>query len=172
MAAMRKFRRRIFPGISHVCIVPVLFVSQYMIVGIPWRHSQLDWNFGLAWVAFALALVVHVADEARHNFLAMYNPIALAIRRRLHIPVPVFSFRGWLISLVSGICLLLWLSPFAFSGVHWIRIVALPLGIVVGIGNALLHIVGSMLYRRWIAGLLSSPLLLLAGCWLLWSSQR
>jgi hypothetical protein len=131
---------------------------------------MIHWNFGLAWIAFAFAFAValHVADEARHDFLATYNPSALAIRRRLHIPFPpVFTFRAWLSGLIAGVCLLLLLSPFALHGAHWIRIVALPLAILVGIGNACLHIGGSLLYRRWMAGILSSPALLIAGTWLL-----
>ena len=129
---------------------------------------MMHWNFGLAWIAFAIAVALHVADEARHDFLATYNPTALAIRRRLHIPFPpVFTFRAWLSGLIAGVCLLLLLSPFALHGAHWIRIVALPLAILVGIGNACLHIGGSLLYRRWMAGILSSPALLIAGTWLL-----
>lgn len=132
---------------------------------------HVDWNFGLAWIAFAIAVALHVADEARHDFLATYNPSALAIRRRLHIPFPpVFTFRVWLSGLITGICLLLLLSPLAFHGVRWIRIAALVLAMVIGIGNACLHIGGSLLYRRWMAGILSSPVLLIAGCWLLWSA--
>jgi len=134
-------------------------------------RSPLFWNLGLAWIAFAIAVALHVADEAAHDFLATYNPTAQAIRRRLHIPFPpVFTFRIWLSGLIVGICLLLALSPLAFHGVHWIRIAALVLAILVGIGNALLHIGGSLLYRRWMAGILSSPLLLIAGGWLLWAA--
>jgi len=129
---------------------------------------MMHWNFGLAWITFAIAVALHVVDEARHDFLATYNPSALAIRRRLHIPFPpVFTFRAWLSGLIAGVCLLLLLSPFALHGAHWIRIVALPLAILVGIGNACLHIGGSLLYRRWMAGILSSPALLIAGTWLL-----
>ncbi len=134
-------------------------------------HTPLFWNFGLAWIAFAIAVALHVADEAAHDFLATYNPTAQAIRRRLHIPFPpVFTFRIWLTGLIAGICLLLALSPLAFHGVHWIRIAALLLALLVGIGNALGHIGGSLLYRRWMAGILSSPVLLVAGGWLLWSA--
>ena len=134
-------------------------------------RSPLFWNLGLAWIAFAIAVALHVADEAAHDFLATYNPTAQAIRRRLHIPFPpVFTFRVWLTGLILGICLLLALSPLAFHGVHWIRIVALVLAILVGIGNALLHVGGSLLYRRWMAGILSSPVLLIAGGWLLWAA--
>ena len=135
--------------------------------------ATLHWNFGLAWIAFALAVAVHVADEARHDFLATYNPNALAIQRRLHLRFPpVFSFRAWLGWLIGGIVLLLLLSPFAFHGVRWIRFIALFLAVLVGIGNSLLHFVSSIMYRRPMAGVLSSPLLLAAGIWLLWSVTR
>jgi len=134
-------------------------------------HSPLYWNFGLAWIAFAVAVALHVADEAAHDFLAVYNPNALAIRRRLHIPFPpVFTFRSWLSGLIVGICLLILLSPFALHGAHWIRIIALLLAILIGFGNGLLHVGASLFYRRWMAGVLSSPLLLLTGGWLLWSA--
>jgi hypothetical protein len=134
-------------------------------------HAPLYWNFGFAWIAFAIAVALHVADEAAHDFLATYNPNALAIRRRLHIPFPpVFTLRAFLSTLMTGVCLLLVLSPLAFHGVHWIRIAALVLAIVIGIGNAFLHIGGSILYRRWMAGILSSPVLLVAGGWLLWAA--
>ncbi len=39
--------------------------------------------FGLAWIVFALAIAVHVADEAAHDFLSVYNPTVRAIRERL-----------------------------------------------------------------------------------------
>lgn len=134
--------------------------------------STLHWNFGLAWVAFALAVAAHVADEARHDFLATYNPNALAIRRRLHVPFPpVFTYRVWLGGLLAGVAALLLLSPLAFYGAHWVRMAALPLAILAGVGNGLAHIGSSIYYRRRMAGVLSSPLLLLAGGWLLWSCQ-
>ena len=134
-------------------------------------HSVFAWKFGLAWIAFALALAVHVADEATHDFLAVYNPNALALRRRLHLPFPpVFSLRSFLVSLGIAIGLLFLLSPFALHNAHWIRVIALVLAILVGLGNACLHIGASLLYRRWMAGVYSSPLLLAAGGWLLWSA--
>lgn len=132
---------------------------------------MLHWNFGLAWIAFALAVALHVADEASHDFLALYNPNARAIRARLHLPVPVFTFRGWLTGLIAGIALLLLLSPLAFHGAHWVRVTALPLAILVGIFNGLLHIVGSLFYRKKLAGVVTAPVLLAAGTWLLWSAS-
>jgi hypothetical protein len=132
---------------------------------------MLHWNFGLAWIAFALAVALHVADEASHDFLALYNPNARAIRAKLHLPIPVFSFRGFLITLGTGVALLLVLSPLAFQGAHWLRVTALPLAILAGIFNGLLHIGGSILYRRKLAGVVTAPVLLAAGTWLLWSAS-
>lgn len=138
---------------------------------INWTPSDaLDWNFGLAWTAFVLVVALHVWDEAAHDFLTLYNPNALALRRRYHVPVPVFTLRVWIGSLTTGITVLFLLSPFAFQGVHWLRVVALPLALIVGLFNAGMHIIGSLIYHQRVAGVLTSPLLLMAGSWLLWSS--
>ncbi len=132
---------------------------------------MVHWNFGLAWLAFALALGLHTADEARHNFLSLYNANALAIRRRFHVPVPVFSLPVWLGGLIAAVCLLLLLSPLAFHGARWIRIAALLLGLLIGIGNGLWHIAASLACRRKMPGVLSSPVLLATGAWLLLSCR-
>lgn len=126
--------------------------------------------FGFAWVTFALALAVHIADEATHDFLSVYNPIARDLRRRLHVPIPSFSLPVWIGGLIAGVVLLLLLAPLAFGGSIHLRVIAWPLAIFVGIGNALLHAVGSLRYRRPLPGMLSAPLLLAAGIFLLWSA--
>jgi hypothetical protein len=64
------------------------------------------------------------------------------------------------------------LSPFALHGAYWIRIVALPLAVLIGIGNGLGYIGGSLYYRRRMAGILSSPVLLIVGTWLLWNAVQ
>lgn len=90
-------------------------------------------GFGIAWLLFAIALGFHVADEATHNFLSTYNPSVRAIRERFpFLLLPTFTFAVWLTLLIVGILLLLCLSPLAFRGAPWLRIVSLPLGIVVG----------------------------------------
>jgi hypothetical protein len=125
-------------------------------------------HFGWAWVAFALALGVHVADEATHDFLSVYNPLVKAIRARLpFLPIPSFSFGRWLGGLIAGIVLLLALSPLAFEGNAVLRAIAWPLAILVGIGNGALHLIGSAWYRRLMPGTYSAPLMILAGLWLL-----
>jgi hypothetical protein len=128
------------------------------------------WTFGLAWVGFAVTIALHAADEAVTDFLGVYNPNARAIRQRFHLPVPVFSLRGFIVALSSAVALLLVLSPFAFHGAHWLRILAIPVAILAGIANGCVHLGGSALYRRWMPGVLTAPLLLVAGSWLLWSS--
>jgi len=124
--------------------------------------------FGIAWVAFATAMAVHVYDETAHDFLSVYNPIVRAIKARVpFLPIPTFSFAMWLGGLIAGIALLYALSPLAFAGNGWLRLIAWPLGILVGIGNGLLHLIGSAWYRKLMPGTLSAPVILVAGWFLL-----
>lgn len=127
-----------------------------------------DHSFGFAWIAFALAIALHVADEARNDFLATYNPRVRTIRARLpFLPLPTFTFRVWLSLLIAGIIVWLCLSPLAFAGNHWLRLIARVFALVVGILNALLHLAGSIYLRRWLPGVYSSPVLLAAAVYLL-----
>ncbi len=129
--------------------------------------------FGLAWIVFALAIAVHVADEASHDFLSVYNPTVRSIRERLpFLPLPTFSFPAWIGGLVAGIVLLLALSPLAFRGNEQLRLIAWPLAIIFGIGNALLHFAASAYRRRWMPGVYSAPILLLAAVGLLAAASR
>lgn len=130
-------------------------------------------RFGIAWIAFALALALHVTDEATHNFLASYNPNVLAIRARFPLlPIPTFTFGVWLSLLIAGITLLLCLSPLAFRGSRWLRIAAWPLGLLIGIANASLHIGSSIYFHRWMPGVYSSPVLLIAAVFLLAAARE
>ena len=127
-----------------------------------------DRRFGYAWLGFAVALGLHVLDEATHDFLSTYNPTAQAIRARLpFLPVPTFTFVPWLTGLLTAVALLLCLSPFAFRGARWIRIAAVPISLVIGVLNASLHLLSSAYYQRWMPGVYSSPLLITAGLFLL-----
>jgi hypothetical protein len=123
--------------------------------------------FGLAWLAATVALALHVADEATHDFLAWYNPSALRIRRALGgLPFPpTFTFVPWLLGLIAAVLVLGSLTPFAYRGVPWLR----PLAYVLAaehIGNGLLHLIGSVLAGRRVPGVLSAPVLVLTGGWL------
>lgn len=75
------------------------------------KEVALNRRFGMAWVTFALAVAVHVTDEAIHDFLSTYNSSVRAIRARLSfLTLPTFSFRIWLALLIAGIFILLCLS--------------------------------------------------------------
>jgi uncharacterized protein with HXXEE motif len=124
-------------------------------------------QFGVAWLALCVTLAIHVADEALTDFLSVYNPAVRAIRARFpFLPLPTFTFRGWLTGLVLAVVVLASLTPFAYRGAGWIQPIANAVGIVM-VGNALLHLVGSVYMRRAMPGVYSAPLLLAAALYLL-----
>src|SRR5207248_11137038 len=117
------------------------------------ENLTLNRRFGIAWVTFALAVAVHVTDEAMHDFLSTYNPSVRAIRARLSfLPLSMVSFRIWLALLTAGIFFLLCLSPFAFRRDSWLRTVSRRLAILVGVLNATPHAGSSCCLRRWMPG--------------------
>lgn len=123
-------------------------------------------GFGPAWVALALALAVHVADEAANDFLAVYNPTVIALRDRIgFFPMPVFTFEVWITGLILGVLLLLALSPLAFRSSKSLGIFAYLLATLM-LFNGLGHIAGSIYLHDWMPGVYSSPLLLAASIWL------
>jgi len=124
------------------------------------RRHRAAIKFGRSWVAFALALAIHVTDEALTDFLAVYNPTVLAIRARIPwIPLPTFSFRIWIVGLTAVIVLLFSLSRCAFRGRRWIVAAAIPLSVLM-IGNGLGHIGSSIYMGRFMPGVYSSPVLI------------
>ncbi len=132
-----------------------------------------DRRFGIAWLLFALALAVHVTDEATHDFLSAYNAAVQAIRARLpFLPIPTFTFRIWIAGLIAGILLLLCLSVLAFRGNRFLRLAAFPLALFVGVFNATLHIASSFYFHRSMPGVYSSPFLLCAALYLLQTARR
>jgi hypothetical protein len=127
---------------------------------------------GVAWVNLALALALHVADEALHGFLSYYNPAALAIRDRLSVVrLPTFSFEVWLIGLIVGVILLLALSPLAFRSARQMRPFALALSVIM-VFNAGIHVIWSLVLGEVVPGTYSSPVLLAAAIFLLVAAVR
>ena len=117
---------------------------------------------GWAWVGLTLALALHVLDEASHDFLALYNPVALRVRQAApFLPMPVFTFRVWLAGLIGAIVLLLGLSLFVFKGAAWTRGASYLFGAIMLL-NGCSHILGSIYSSRLLAGTYSAPLLVLA----------
>jgi|SRR5271167_4831653 len=133
---------------------------------------RVNRRFGIAWVLFALALALHVTDEATHDFLTTYNASVQEIRARLpFLPMPTFTFPLWLASLIAGILLLFCLSPSAFRGNRILGLIAFPLALIVGVFNAALHISSSFYFHRWMPGVYSSPFLLGAALFLLYAAR-
>jgi hypothetical protein len=120
--------------------------------------------FGWAWLAATLALGLHVADEATHDFLAWYNPQAMCIRRVLGgFPFPpTFSFWPWLIALSLAVLILAVLTPQAYAGNSWLRVLAIVMGLE-HVGNGLLHLGAGLIMRRAVPGIWSAPILLGTG---------
>ena len=127
---------------------------------------------GRAWLALVACLALHVADEATHDFLALYNPIARQIRAAIPILLlPVFSFRVWLSGLILAVVVLVLLSRFVFAGRPWTYPASYIFAVFMLL-NGLTHMIGSLYSGRLLAGVLSSPFLIVAAVALVWSVPR
>jgi succinate-acetate transporter protein len=125
-------------------------------------------RFGIFWLIFGYTLALHVLDEASNDFLSVYNPNAAVIRRAMpFLRVRVFTFQSWIGTLMLALVIWLALSPLVFRGLRWLRVLAVPSALVVGILNGSAHILSSIYLGRWMPGVYSSPLLLLSGTLLL-----
>ncbi len=130
-------------------------------------------RFGVAWLVFGYTICLHVLDEASHDFLSVYIPNAVALRRALRfLPVPLFTFQSWIGSLSLGLAIWLALAPLAFRGSRGLRWLAIVVAILVGIVNGLAHILSSIYLARLMPGVYSAPLILLSGFFLLRSARR
>jgi phosphoglycerol transferase MdoB-like AlkP superfamily enzyme len=125
-----------------------------------------------AWVALALAVAAHVADEALTDFLSFYNPLVASVRDRVPwLPLPTFTFGIWLAGLILFVIILLALSVFVYDGRRWMIPLALGLSILM-MANALGHAAASIYLSRPAPGVTSSPLLFLASAFLLRETLR
>jgi len=117
--------------------------------------------WGIAWLALAFALALHVADEALTGFLPVYNSVVESVRAAYPwIPLPTFTFPVWLGGLALGVILLFAVSPLVFAGRRWLRAVSYVLAVIM-IANGLGHIGASLYWARFAPGVYSSPILLL-----------
>lgn len=129
-------------------------------------------RLALAWTALTGAFALHVWDEAAHDFLAMYNPVAASLRARLS-PVPfppVFTYRVWLTALLCGLVLLLALVPAVRRGGRWV-VPASYMYAAVHLANGMGHILITLARGRLAPGVWSAPLLLVAASWLVWEAR-
>lgn len=131
-----------------------------------------DKLWGTAWVAMTVALALHVVDEAATGFLPFYNAAILALREsNPWVPLPTFTFSGWLGGLILGILVLLGLAPLAFKRKTWLRPLAYFLGLLMT-ANALGHIAISAYLGQPAPGVYSSPVLLVASIALLFATRQ
>ncbi len=124
-------------------------------------------GWGPSWIALAIALALHVWDEAAHDFLSVYNPMVASIRERVpFLPLPTFSFHMWLTGLIVAVLIMLSASVFAFRGARWFRPLCYALAILM-IANGLMHAAGSIYSGKAMPGVYSSPVLIASSIWLL-----
>jgi hypothetical protein len=134
--------------------------------------EQATRRWTVSWIGLALALGLHVADEAANDFLAYWNPLVESLRDRAPaLPLPTFGFELWLGGLTGAILVLLLLARFVRRGADWMRPVSYVLAVIM-LGNGLLHIVGTVLQGRAVPGVYSAPVLLLAAGALLATARR
>lgn len=130
-------------------------------------------RFGIYWLFFGYTLALHVLDEAGHDFLAVYNPNAVAIRHAApFLRLPVLTLQEFIGILACFLTLLLALTPLAFRGLRWVRGLAVPVALLAGIMNGLAHILSSIYLKRMMPGVYSAPLILLSGTLLLRSARE
>ena len=131
-----------------------------------------DTRLALAWTALTGAFALHVWDEAAHNFLATYNPVAESLRARLRpFPFPpVFTYGTWLAALASAIVLLFALVPVVRRGGRWV-VPAAYLYAAVHIANGMGHIVITVASGHLAPGVWSAPVLLATATWLVWEAR-
>ena len=130
-------------------------------------------EFGRAWLALGIVFGLHVVDEATHQFLDWYNPVATRIRAKLGgFPFPPsFAFWPWLLGLAFVTAGFLSLTPLAFLGRPWLRPGAVVFA-AINVFNGLLHLVAAAVLRRRNPGVLTSPILFVAAAWLLYVATQ
>jgi zinc transporter ZupT len=129
-------------------------------------------NWGTAWISLAIAIALHVIDEALTDFLPLYNSVVQSLRESYSwIPLPTFSFQTWITGLSLGVLILLGLSPLVFAGNRVLRPLSYILGILM-VANALGHVGMSIYLAELAPGVYSSPILLLAALALLITTYR
>jgi hypothetical protein len=125
-----------------------------------------------AWICLALAIGLHVADEALTGFLPVYNRVVGTLRtNHPWVPLPIFTFSVWLGCLILLVFLLLGMTPLFSRRQGWGRVVSIVISVLM-IGNSLVHIGASAYWGKLAPGVYSSPFLLGAALALFITSMK
>jgi hypothetical protein len=131
------------------------------------NHDSALTRWTISWAAFAIALGLHVVDEAITGFLPFYNSVVGLLRERHPwVPLPTFTFSVWMGGLTVLVVALLALTPLTLRGYKWLRVTSYILGVTM-IVNAIGHVTASVWLRDFAPGVYSSPVLLVAATALL-----
>ncbi len=132
-------------------------------------------RLALAWLLLLATVSAHVYEEARHGFLAIYNPTVSRIRERFPLlRFPVFTYRRWMIQLIAAIAIAVLLTPLSIHLPGVFRPIA-AITAVAMILNGLSHLAGTIVghtFRdiripRPMPGTYSSPAMIAAAVYVL-----
>jgi hypothetical protein len=130
-------------------------------------HDRLS----TSWLFLVSCLLLHVIDEAVNNFLDLYNPIVLKIKASIpFLPLPTFTFKIWIVGLSFLIIILFFLTTLVYNR-NKLIISLIKIFSILMIFNGLGHIFGSIYYSKIIAGMVSSPFLIIASICVIYFSR-
>ena len=137
--------------------------------------ALMNHQLTFAWLVLVATVAVHVFDEARNGFLAIYNPTVARIRERFPLlRLPIFTYRRWLMQLVVAMAIAVLLTPLSVHLPGVFRPIAATAAVAM-ILNGLSHLVGTMrgyTFRdiripRPMPGTYSSPAMIAAAAYVL-----
>jgi hypothetical protein len=137
-------------------------------------------SFGTPWRLLCLAFVMHVWDEAAHDFLSYYNSTVLALYGHFSwFPRVDMHVRTWLAALLVANLVLLVLTPWAYRNARWLRPLAYVFAgiqLLNGTGHVLAAIRGrtvpSVQFEGPAPGVYTAPLLVALAAYLFWALRK
>jgi hypothetical protein len=123
--------------------------------------DQKDKCWGRAWIMLTIAFALHAVDEAVSGFPYLYNSTTAALRERIgFLPLPVFTMSSFVAAMVIMLLFLFLATPFAYKQVKPMDKYSLVYAVIMFL-NGTWHIIGSIVFGKWLPGVYSSPLLLI-----------
>ena len=127
---------------------------------------KIGGNLGIAWLSMTIAFAIHIFDEAKNDFLPLYNAMA-----RISGTFPVFTFSEWLTSLIVIVVILFAMTIFAFRNKKWMCYLSYFYALVLIIHGGG-HLALSIYFKEPSVGLYSSFLLLITALYLISKAWR